>query len=172
MAIATTKTICFVCNKCKITYVCPGCSQQFCLDHLPEHRKNLSQQLEQIQNDHDQLRQELNDRKIDSTSHPLIAQIDQWERNSIEQIQRTAQQCKQNYINYSNTFLLEVENKLNNVAEQIIEIYKENEFSEIDLKHLKQKLDSLQKHLYQSENLSIRQQSTSLINNISLEKSK
>ena len=90
MATTSLKTNCVLCNKSKITYICQGCSQHFCLDHLPEHRKNLGQQLEQIQNDHDQLRQDFMEQPSDRMKHPLSKQIDQWEKKSIAKNQRNS----------------------------------------------------------------------------------
>ena len=168
MSIASRKTNCIICNKCKITYICQGCSRDFCLDHLSEHRKNLGQQLEQIQTDHDQLRQNLNDYQIDPMKHLLIKTIDQWERDSINNIQQTAQRCRTEWIDYSNNFLLEMEKKLNQLAQQIQQIHQENEFSEIDLNLLKQKLQILQKELERPGNVVFKQCSTTSLNSISL----
>lgn len=145
MAAAKTRTICVVCNKSKITYICEGCSQYFCFEHLSDHRKNLGQLLGQIQNDHDQLRQNLNDQKIDPSKHPLIERINQWEKDSMEKIQQSAQHYRSEWMNYINNFILEMDSKLTGLAQQIIEIHQENEFSEIDLNHLERKLEKLRR---------------------------
>ena len=84
------RTICFTCNKEKITYSCQGCSQRYCVSDLLNHRKYLSQQLDFIENEHDQLRQNLYDQKVDPTKNPLIKQIDEWEINSINKIKQMA----------------------------------------------------------------------------------
>jgi hypothetical protein len=54
------------------------------------------------------------------------------------------------------------------LAEQIKEMRHENELNEIDLNQLIQQLQKLQKELVQPPNASIKQQSTSFIDNISL----
>ena len=171
MATTSLKTNCVLCNKSKITYICQGCSQHFCLDHLPEHRKNLGQQLEQIQNDHDQLRQDFMEQPSDRMKHPLSKQIDQWEKKSIEKIKETAQLCRDKWTHYSNRFLQEIEKKLNDLAQKINEINQENEFTEIDLNHLKQRLVILQEQFHHPSNFVIKQQSASFIKKISLSKS-
>ena len=105
---------------------------------------------------------------MDSTKHSMVKQIDQWEKESIDKIKRQAQLCRTQWVNYSNAFLRQIENKLDHFAQQMREIHQENEFNELDLNELKQRLDELEKQLNQPTNVSIEQQSTSFINNISL----
>ena len=76
-----------VTKKKNITYLCDGCSQRFCRKDLDEHENNLGEQLEQIGNNHDQLRQNLDQQKTNPTKHPFIKQINQWEKDSIDQNQ-------------------------------------------------------------------------------------
>ena len=152
MATVSTKTICATCNKEKITYPCEGCSQRFCRIDLGEHQKNLENQLDHIENDHDQLRQNIDGQRTDSL---LIEQIDQWEKDSIHKIKLTADRCRERLINYSNIFRLEEEKKLNDIANQIKEMPHENEFNEIDLNCLTQILHKLREELTQSSNVSV-----------------
>ena len=168
MATSTSKETCLLCNKNRGTYICEGCSKRFCIDHLLEHRTNIREQFDQLQNDHDQLRQQINDFKIDSTKHPLTKQIDRWEVESINKIKQHAQRCRMQWINYSTKFSAKIEQKLNHLAEKIKEIRRENQFDEIDLKDFKLRLTRLEKELDQSRNLSIQQQSTSFIDKIYL----
>lgn len=168
MTSASNRMICFICNKQKLTYPCQGCSNIFCFDHLTQHRTDPNQQLDQIQNDHDQFRQKINDQKVNPTEHGLVRQINRWEKESINKIKQMAKECKQEWINYSNQFFLHLENKLNNFTEQIKAIQRENEVNEIDLNHLRQKFEKLQKELDQPREIFIRQQPTPFINRISL----
>ena len=168
MATASNKTICIICEKIKVTYICQGCSNHFCFPHLSEHRTNIAREFDELQNDHDQLRQQIIDWKNDFTKHPLIKQIDQWEEDSIKKIQQQAKQCKKEWINYSNTFLLKMEKKLHDLAERIKEIHREDAFNEIDVNHLKRTSENLEKQLNQPANVFIHKKSTSFINKISL----
>lgn len=168
MASTSDRTNCAICNKEKITYLCQGCSQRFCLDDLPKHRQNLSQEFDQIQNDHNQFRQNLNDQKLTVTEHSLIKQIDQWEKESIDEIRQTAQQCREQFIKYSNEVYHHIEQELNKFTEKMEGIRQENEFNELDLNALTEILDDLQEEYHQPSNVSIQQQSISLINDISL----
>ncbi len=62
-----------------------------------------------------------------------------------------------------------MEMNLNNLTNQIRNFRQENDFNEIDLKHLKQELTQLEKDLDQiSANVSIQEDSRSFINKISV----
>lgn len=165
----STRTICSICEKNKITYVCPGCVQQFCFDRLPEHRKKLEQLLEEIHTEHDQFRQEINEQIIEPMKHPLIAQINQWEVNSIDRILQTAQNCREKFFQYSKTSFPKLQKELDDLAQHMRQMSPKNEFHESDLNELRQKLRELQE-LHRATNVSIRQNSTATINLISLEK--
>ena len=168
MATASNKTMCFLCKKMQVTYICQGCSNHFCFDHLLQHRTDIQQQFDFLQNNHDQLRQQINDTKSDPTKHSLIKQIDQWERDSINKIQEHAQQCKTRAINQLNSFVQKIEKKLKDLAEQIKGIHQENAFNEIDLNNLKEKLEKLEKELNRPSNIFIKRQSTLFVDNISV----
>ena len=165
MATSSTKPICVVCNKEMRTYLCDGCSQRFCGKHLDEHRKNLEKQFEQIEINHDELRQILND----SRKHPLMNEINQWEIDSIDKIKQTANQCRERFINYTKWSFLHIENKLNYLGEQMKEMRDESDFNDMDLEQFQQKLNQLQEELLQPADLFIEQQSTSFLNFIFLD---
>ena len=169
MATTANRTLCATCNAEKLTYPCQGCRKEFCFDDLAQHRKDLVQQLNQLQNDHNKLRQNLNDHKTDSKAHTLIQQIDRWENHSIDKIKQIAQQCRERWMNYSHRFLRKLEKKVNDLAQQSGNMQKqENEFNEIDLNQLKEKLHKLQEELRQPPNVAIKEQPRSLVNNIYL----
>ena len=152
----------------KVTYLCEGCSEHFCFEHLSQHRTEIAQEFDQLQNDHNQVRQKIDDFKIHPANHPLIKRIDRWEKVSINKIKQEAQRCRTQLIHHSNTFLLGMEKKLNDLAQHIKDIHREDTYNEIDLNDLKQRLDKLAKELNKPTNFSIKQQSTSFINSISL----
>lgn len=167
MATLTPKTTCTSCHKIKVTYNCQGCSDHFCFDDLSEHRKIIQQEFDHLQNDHDVLRQQINDFKDDPTKYVLFKQIDQWELDSINKIKQQAQRCPLQFLQYSNPLLHQMEKHLNDLAQRIKEIHRENGFNEIDLNQLKQTAENLRKQLNQPTNFSIKRQSTSFIDKIS-----
>ncbi|CAF1236107.1 unnamed protein product [Adineta steineri] len=168
MAMANNKTLCFTCNKEKITYACEGCSKRFCLIHLTEHQQILNEELSHIINDYDQFKQRINEQKQNPQNHSLIKQINQWETNSIKIIQQKAQECITNVIKSSQIFINDIEMKFNNLSEQIKQIHKENEFNEINLNYLRNQLMKITQELSNPSNMSIQQNSQSFINDISV----
>ena len=168
MATSTARTVCILCEKVKVAYLCLGCSEHFCFDHLSQHRTNIQQQFEHLQNNHDHLREQINAFEIDTKKHPLIQKIDQWEKDSIDKIKQQAERCRTQVIRHPNSFLRQMEKKLNDVAQQLKDIHQENAFNEIDLDDLKQKVEDLEKELNQPTLVSIKQQPTSFINKISV----
>ena len=168
MATAIPKKICFLCDKLKVPYLCPGCSKQFCFDDLQKHRTYIKQEFDQLHNNHDLIREQIDDLKTDPIKHPFIEQIDRWENDSINKIRETAQQCRMKWIQYLTSFLRQKENILNDLAKQMNEIHQENDFNELDLNRLKGNLEKLEEQLKQPTNVSVKQQSTSFINKIYL----
>jgi len=143
MANAIVKKQCSTCNKEKSTYKCEGCSLDFCFNHLNEHRQIIQKQFDELENDHDQFKQRI----IQQLNDLLIQQIDQWEEYSIEIIKQTPEQCRQKLIKYINQNIIQIENDLNNLDKQMKNVRRENDFNEMDLNHLKQKLNKLEEEL-------------------------
>ena len=168
MATSTSESTCFSCHKTREIYICKACSKQFCFDCLSKHRTNIQEQFDHLQNDHDQIRQQINELKTDPMKHSLIKQIEQWEIDSINKIKQHAQLYKTQFIRYSNSFLPKIEEKLIVLAQQMKNIHQEQAFNEVDLSHLKQKLQLLHEELNQPTNVSIKQQSTPFIDKISV----
>jgi len=168
MTTATAKTRCCICTKETSTFRCDGCLRNFCRDDLTKHLQTLSKQLDEIENDHDELRQTIIEQKEDSKKHPLIQQVDHWEEDSINKIKQTADECRQTLIKYTNKYIIEIENKLNNLAKQLKQTRQENQFNEIDLNQLKEELTKLDEELKKPPNVSVEQENTSFINKISI----
>ncbi|CAF4094965.1 unnamed protein product [Adineta steineri] len=168
MAMANNKTLCFTCNKDKITYLCEGCLKNFCLMDLTKHRQILNQELHHIITDHHQFKQIFNEQKPNLDDLSLIDQINQWEKNSIDKIKQKAKDCIEIVIKSSQTFINDIEKKFNDLSEQIKQIHKENEFNEINLNYLRNQLIEITKEFNNSSNLSIQQDSQSFINDISI----
>ena len=111
---------------------------------------------------------QLSSKNIYEKKNLLIEQIDQWGQNSIDKIKQTAQQCRDKWIHHSTQFLCGIENKLNDLAREIKDIFQENEFNEIDLNKLKQSLEKLQEELDRPTNFLIEQELTAAINKVVL----
>jgi hypothetical protein len=166
MATATGKDRCITCAKEKRAVRCEGCSQLFCFDHLPDHRQQLSIQLDDIEVHRDVFRQTLNEQTTNPKKYSLIEQIDQWEEDSIRIIQRTANECRQQILQYKREYITNIEANLVKLTDQLRQARQENDFNEIDLREFRRKLTKLSEELDKPETISIQQNSSSLVDNI------
>jgi len=153
---ATSNTImkCYTCEEEITTYMCKGCSKHFCVDDLMKHREELKLQFHQIEDQRNQFAQTLNDEK---NNHPLIEQITQWERISIEKIRQTAQEQRNLVQQYAQTIHV----KLRSFTEEMQKTVKKKDFNEIILKKLQIQLEDLKNQLYQTNYIQIKQDSSS-----------
>jgi F0F1-type ATP synthase gamma subunit len=140
MAKAIGKAQCVNCGKEKSAVICAGCLQVFCFNHLNDHRQELSQQFDEIENNRDLFRQTLNEQINNPLKHSLIKQIDKWEFDSIELIQKTAKKCKdQILLQLTDKHFDRIEINLTKFTNELREIRQEN-----DLNNFKEKLTELE----------------------------
>jgi hypothetical protein len=168
MATATGKTRCVICSKEKATMRCGGCFEEYCFNHMTDHRQKLNTQLDQIEINRDLFRQSLTQQIEQPNNQILIQQINQWEIKSIKVIQQTAEETRQIILNNSNEYHHRLEVKLNELTNEIRESRHENDFNEINLRQFQEKMDRLTAELTKPTSISIREDSTSLINKVSV----
>lgn len=157
MSISNSLDHCFYCDEQYDIYQCKGCSKAFCFLHLLNHREENQQNFNQLQNNCNIFRENLNDAKI---NFPLIKNINQWEFESINKIKQMANKCREKILYY----LMELDKNLNDLFEQSKQISKQNKFNEIILEQLNEKLDKLIKEFNEPSNIIIKENQTSFIN--------
>ncbi|CAF4479176.1 unnamed protein product, partial [Rotaria socialis] len=81
------------CTQCVVDglYTCNGCNQAFCMRHKTEHRQNIDQRIDSINEQKELLRQEVSRRSIDKS---FMEKINEWEKQSIKNIQSTAAEAR------------------------------------------------------------------------------
>ncbi|CAF0934778.1 unnamed protein product [Adineta ricciae] len=168
VAIPSTKTRCVTCAKEKRAVRCEGCLQLFCYDHFLTHREDLNKRLDDIEISRDLFRQALNEQTNHPQIHLLIKQIDQWEKDSIKTIQQTASDCRQLLIQHTTKHVHQIESNLTKLTNQLRDLRQENDFNEYDLDQFQQKTKQLAEQLDQLSNITVREESTQLINKISV----
>jgi hypothetical protein len=169
MTTATGRTRCVTCGKEKATLKCGGCSQNFCFDHVSSHRQELSKELDEVEVNRDIFRQTLMEQTAKLQKHPLIQQIDEWERASINKIQQTAEEARQMLFQHTTEHIKQVEVKLNKLTDELREKREDNDFFEIDLYRWKEELTRLVEQLDKPSNIHLRHDSTPLITKISID---
>lgn len=170
MATAGNKTRCVTCGKdIKAAYKCKGCSQRFCLTHLNDHNRELGKELDEIEDQRNEFRQNLSDQTNDLQKHVLFQQISKWEKKSIRKIKRTANDARDLLVKHTNEHIEKVEVNLAKLTNEIKELREENDFNEININELKTKLKKLEEQLNQPTNIKIeKDSSSSFINKISV----
>ncbi|CAF4073384.1 unnamed protein product [Rotaria sp. Silwood2] len=155
-------------RKQRATSKCAGCLQDLCYNHLTDHCEQLSKELDEIEINRNLFRQTL----TEQTNHPkndsLMEEINKWKEDSIIKIQQIAEECKQLLIQYTNKYFNQLEIDLVKLTDQLRQTRQENDFNEIDLNQLKEKLTQLKKDLDQPPKVSITQDSTCFIKKISI----
>jgi chromosome segregation ATPase len=142
---------------------CGGCLQEFCFNHLADHRQELSKQLDKIEVSRDLFRQTLTEQTTDQQKHALIQQIDDWERDSIKSIQKTAEEAREKLLKHITEQIEKLEIELNTLTKQLQQSREENDFYETDLNHWNEELTRLTKELSKPPNINLQQISTALV---------
>jgi tRNA uridine 5-carbamoylmethylation protein Kti12 len=170
MATATSITHCVIvtCRKGKVAYKCEGCSQYFCIIHLPDHHQAFGKELDKTEEKINLFRETLIKQTTDPQKHSLIQQINQWENDSINKIRQTAEEARQVLLEHIGEHMNEIEIELTKLTEELKQIREENDFNEIDLNKFEPELKKLEEQLNNPSNISIQQDSSAFINKISV----
>ena len=163
MATSTGKTKCVKCAKDKTTSKCSGCLQDFCFNHLVEHRQQLEKQFDDLENERNIFRQELTDQNTCLENNTLIEKINRWEQESIEKIRKIAEKQRQKIIGYTKNCVVKIEKQLNELTQKLKEIRSEDDFNEMILCKLQNKLKELENELHQPSNVNIQEEPSTFI---------
>jgi chaperonin cofactor prefoldin len=172
MASASTRKQCANDDGCKQGAVtnCEGCSKAFCIKHFNDHRRLLDEEMNVIIDEHDHLKNTLNQQTTKPDSHPLIKEIDHWEKESITQIQKRANELRQELLRSTTTHTDDVAKKLQQLSEQLKRGREQDDYIETDLQLWKKALDNLKTNLTSPSTISInRRNNVSLVQNITID---
>jgi chromosome segregation ATPase len=169
MATTPGRTQCITCGKEKVTSKCSGCFQDFCYNHLGEHRQQLSKQLDEIEGERNLFQQAITQQTASSQKHSLIQEIDEWEQQSIQKIKQTAEEARQLLVKYTNEHIIRIEQRLNKLTYQLKHSRDEDDIMETDFQKWKEELQQMTEQLNKPPNIEIQQSSTPLINKIQVE---
>jgi hypothetical protein len=169
MTSSTIRKQCVDNNGCKQAAVtnCEGCSKAFCIKHFNDHRRLLDKEMNVIIDEHDVLKNSLNQQTTKTDSHPLIKKIDNWEKESIVKVQKRAKDLRQELLQSTTAQTDDLSKKLQQLAEQLKQGRENNDFIEADLQFWKQILNDLKTDPFRSSTICInRRDNISLIQNI------
>ncbi|CAF2724335.1 unnamed protein product [Rotaria sp. Silwood2] len=160
---------CVVCENKSINGVfkCEGCSLTFCLKHTNEHRQYLSHKLNEIIHEHENIYHIFSENKQSSL---LFDQINQWEKDSIIKIQKTAQNARIQIEQFAKLQKEHSKEKYNQISQQLENARQKHEYLEKDLYRWKILLEQFKYDLtILSPSIILHQDhNQTLINNISI----
>ena len=162
------KNRCIKCEKNKSTLRCGGCLEEYCINHSLDHRQELNKQLDDVDLARHLFRQALLQQTIDPEKHALIQQINNWERESIVKIRQTAEEARQTLLKHTAGQVKQIEIDLNKLTDQLRQSREDNDFYETDLRFWNEELKRLANELAKPSNINLRQETTPLINKISV----
>jgi len=141
------KIQCFTCEKESRPFLCGGCSKQFCRNDFTKHFQLLDEHLEQTAFEHNAILHRFIEKQNNLNQNPLLEDINQWEKQSIEIIQQLAEQYRTKLLNYTKDSMNQRIHQLNTLAKELQNLRQENNFNEIDLERCQEKLQQLEKQL-------------------------
>lgn len=141
------------CSKCASsagTCTCTGCRQLFCPLHFNDHRKHLSEQMEQVKGNSQQLATKTQETiQTQRTGSSIFSQIDEWQRVNIERITRAADTARQQAVELLRRKKIEIMKGIESVNVEIRTRQGTGDFIEDDIERLRKNLNRLQQDLDQ-----------------------
>jgi uncharacterized coiled-coil DUF342 family protein len=137
-----------MCEKGRGTFFCVGCQAYFCKKCHQQHRDDLGNQLEGFIGNHNELKYQITkateEKNLDS---PLLAEIEDWKRKTVEKVEKVAEQAKKQVIKLLNSKKTEIKSEFEKFSQKLIQLKENEDFIESDLEHLKQTIDQLNQKL-------------------------
>jgi hypothetical protein len=171
MASLSARKQCANGNGCKqmAAALCEGCSQALCTKHFIDHRRLLGEEMNVIISEHDEFQHMLNQQTTKPDSHPLIKQINEWEKESITKIQRKAKELREELLQLATGHLDELSKKLRHLSGKLQEGRESDSFVETDLRDWRKSFDDLKTNFVSPSTFSISRHGTnSLVQNVSV----
>ncbi|CAF5080192.1 unnamed protein product [Rotaria sp. Silwood1] len=145
MATGNKSNLCSVCNKLAGVCFCIGCNKYFCPEDFREHEKQLAIKFDnEVVKSHDELLDQIQKlEKSNYLSSDLFAQIKQWKKITINNIERAAEKAYHQLTELINKKRTEITKQLESVTKEIRSCREEETFVENDIDQLKQEIDKI-----------------------------
>jgi len=119
---------------------CDGCQKRYCRPHFNEHHQELVQWMENITQDRNKLKEEIDG---DCNDHPLMSQIDQWEEKAIETIRTVAKQARAEIKQCVRKNKDTLEKKVEDLTEELKRRREDDDYAEKELERWEKQLKDL-----------------------------
>ncbi|CAF3039879.1 unnamed protein product [Rotaria socialis] len=155
------KNWCTTCGDMVGVFLCPGCQQKFCLNHTRDHRDHLQQGMNDINDNLDRLKYDIQGQNVPGYRNSLLDQIGNWEKRSTEKIRRLAEDIRQQISALPVDNASDLKEKIEQLQEQLRKASEDGGFYEDDLKEWSRRLHELQNLASQPEKLKIEEDADS-----------
>jgi hypothetical protein len=149
------KNPCITCGKMAGVFACRGCSGNFCLRHTSVHRELLQKSMNEIVQNYDQFKRNIQGQNIEQYQQILIEQIDRWEQQSLEKIRQLADDTRQQLITIIRDQNENLKEKIEELNEQIDSARQDGGFYENDLQEWSERLNELQRNFIEQQTIKI-----------------
>ncbi|CAM4817381.1 unnamed protein product [Rotaria magnacalcarata] len=171
MAMKTThRAVCCQCKKTKGTLICDECSKDFCPKHMIEHVDDLCEQLNKTDDQFNQFKLQIEEQLVKPETHELMKEIDNWERESIEKIQKMANDIRQELSSCLISFIDDLNAKFRYLTEQFIQCRTEENIINSNIQFFNEELNLLKNTLHKPPFFKILYKSRIFIKRIRLTK--
>lgn len=168
MATTIGKTHCVSCGKEKIAYRCEGCSQNFCVNHLADHHRELGLRLSDVEIQCNLFQEKITKQTNNPHKQLLVQEINQWEIDALNLIRQTADNAREVLTKHSRENLTKIEDTLTQLTRELREARADYDFNEWHLKQFEEKLKQLEEQLNRPSTIAIQRDSSAFIYRISV----
>jgi hypothetical protein len=144
-----------ICGRCEhragAVTTCDGCDQAFCTKHFVEHRQELSQRLQRLDDEQERLRHEMFD--DDRMKDRLLDEIDVWQREAIRRIQIKADQARQDLTERLEQSKSDARVSMEEMHVEVMKCRQCDDFTERDLKRWNEQLEEIRRQVQASSML-------------------
>jgi hypothetical protein len=138
MASITGKKSCSICHKGGDVFTCRGCRQAFCAKHVDEHREKLSREVENLAEEHELLRRDLN---RENEAQSLLSAVNTWEQESLAKITFAAETVRADLQRWIDRHNIDVKIPFERITNEVRSCQQADDYTEIDLKRWIQQLE-------------------------------
>jgi len=139
---------CCICEQDQGTCICTGCNNYFCTKDFKRHRDTLFNEMSVILGDRNDLQEKINKgcQQKESCS-ALLAQIDEWQKKTIENVKLAAELARQQIKNILISRRVEITSRFDTLSKELNRRNEIKDYVEHDLARLRHKIQKLNEDL-------------------------
>lgn len=163
MSSTLLQSSCVKCHSEDAVLKCAGCSESFCYSGYGIHRRELNEQLDEIEKKRAVFQEALGE----LVSHPQdlaeLEKIDRWEKEAMMKIKLAANEAREGFLNFFSSQTHGIRIQLKHLSERLKQANEENDFIETHLQMWNKQLEELQAKLTKLLNTEVKYSSTNIM---------